>query len=291
LYNARIRFFDKLESMGIKVTMICGNHDVYFKNTNEINSLHLLLSGYKNIHIIIDREVINYDGLDIGLIAWVNSGNLKDSIEWLNNLSVPVLAGHFEIKNFEMVKGHFASTGFDRTIFEKFNLVLSGHFHIRSTQDNITYIGNPNQTNWGDYGYNRGFAVLDTNTITLDYIDNKNNAYVVLKFADIDIHSFNYDLYTNKIIKVYVDKLDVLSRKRLDLFVDKLGKIAYSIEVNEVTDEILRLEENHQVDIETDTIGLIKNYISATTETDISKETLMNYFVEIYQESAQLYAN
>ncbi|MFA6199177.1 MAG: metallophosphoesterase [Bacteroidales bacterium] len=291
LYNARIRFFDKLRDMGIEVVMICGNHDVYFKNTNEVNSLHLLLDGYENIHIIIDRAIVNYDGLDIGLIAWINSGNYKESIEWLNELNTPVLAGHFEIKNFEMVKGHFASTGFDMSVFEKFNLVLSGHFHIRSSQSNITYIGNPNQTNWGDYGYTRGFAVLDTKTIKLDYIDNKFNAYVVLKFSDIDINTFDFEAHSNKIIKIYVEKLDALNRKRLDLFIDKLGKIAFSVEVNEVTDEIVRLEDEHHVDIETDTIGLIKNYITATTDVEISKDLLMDYFVDIYQESVHNFSN
>ena len=291
LYNARIRFFDKLEAMGIKVTMICGNHDVFYKNTNVVNSLQLLLYGYKNIHIIIDREVVNFGGLDIGLIAWINSGNYHESLNWLNALNTKVCAGHFEIKNFEMVRGHYAPSGLDWELFEKFSLVLSGHFHIRSTQGNITYIGNPNQTNWGDYGYNRGFAVLNTDTITLDYIDNKFNAYITIKFADINLETCDYEQYNNKIVKIYVDKLDSSNRKRLDLFVDKLGKIAYTIEVNEVSDEILRLEEGEHIDIETDTVGLIKNYIGVTTEENINKDLLMEYFVDIYQESVQIYTN
>ena len=37
--------------------MIIGNHDVYFKNTNEINSPELLLAEYDNIKIIKEHEI------------------------------------------------------------------------------------------------------------------------------------------------------------------------------------------------------------------------------------------
>ena len=42
-------FFDRTADLGIDVHMIAGNHDTFFKNTNEVNALDLLLREYPNV--------------------------------------------------------------------------------------------------------------------------------------------------------------------------------------------------------------------------------------------------
>ncbi|NCA22519.1 MAG: hypothetical protein EBS86_15460 [Crocinitomicaceae bacterium] len=39
LKRAKQMFFDPLFQMGIQVHMLAGNHDTYFKNTNDVNSV------------------------------------------------------------------------------------------------------------------------------------------------------------------------------------------------------------------------------------------------------------
>ena len=52
LYACKQYFFDKLRDRNIDMFVIAGNHDTYYKNTNDVNSLRLLLKEYTNIQII-----------------------------------------------------------------------------------------------------------------------------------------------------------------------------------------------------------------------------------------------
>ena len=51
LKRAKEFFFDQIESRGIEYHAVVGNHSVYYTNTNEINSMDLLLKEYNNFHI------------------------------------------------------------------------------------------------------------------------------------------------------------------------------------------------------------------------------------------------
>ena len=44
--------------MGITIYSIVGNHTAYYKNTNRVNTLNLLLDKYDNIVIVENPEVI-----------------------------------------------------------------------------------------------------------------------------------------------------------------------------------------------------------------------------------------
>ena len=52
LKRTKEMFFDELYNRDIKVSMLAGNHDTYFKNTNDVNSVDLLLKQYPNVHVI-----------------------------------------------------------------------------------------------------------------------------------------------------------------------------------------------------------------------------------------------
>ena len=52
----RKHFLDKLREYGITMDIIPGNHDVYYKNTNDLNSLKELLGHYMNEVTIIQTN-------------------------------------------------------------------------------------------------------------------------------------------------------------------------------------------------------------------------------------------
>ena len=58
-------YYDRLQAMGITVHTIVGNHTAYYKDTNEINTVDLLLKEYDNVEIYSEPTEINIDGLDI----------------------------------------------------------------------------------------------------------------------------------------------------------------------------------------------------------------------------------
>lgn len=291
LYRALKEFFDTLQSLEINVKIIYGNHDVFFKNTNIVNGIDLLLKPYQNIEIVEFAKIFNFDGLNLGMIGWIHAGNLKESIDWIQSANIDVLCGHFEIKNFEMIPGHFCEQGFDPEMFSRFEYVFSGHFHvISSNTNNIYYLGNPQQLNWSDFGLKKGFHIFDTNTRELELIENPHHVYEKLQYDDeIDILDFDYQYYSDKIVRVYVDSLSLNSRRKFDLFIDKLTQISYDVSVQEIDRTMAQLFSEGIVETKfTDTIEYIKTYIdSVDSSTTIDKNVLKIYFNDIYSEAVE----
>ena len=59
LYQVRERYYRKLQNMGKTLYSIVGNHTAYYKNTNRVNTLDLVLSDFDNIVIVENPEIIH----------------------------------------------------------------------------------------------------------------------------------------------------------------------------------------------------------------------------------------
>ena len=291
LQFAKENFFDKLKNDNIKVYSILGNHDVFFKNTNEVHSMHIIEESYDNLHLIYENEVINFNGIDIAFVSWINNENYEKQINFIKNTNARYILGHFEISNFEMTRGHFCEEGLNQNLFQHFEQVWSGHFHIRSKQGNITYLGNPFQTNRGDIGYERGFHVFDTETKELEFIKNEYNIYERIYFEnDLDVINFNYEYYKNKIIIVYVKNLLDANTDSLNLLVENLNKICYKVEIEEIDrDEVsgAKIEIN---DIKSH-LEIINEYIDNIIDDKEKQKQIKNILNLRYNECLQEMTN
>ena len=139
-HNRRI-FLDQLRRRGMSMDIIPGNHDTFYKNTNELNSLKECLGHYMNeVHIIMEPTVMKYDSLKIGLVPWICQENEKRTFKKLENTKCDVVMGHLELNGFTATPGHKMEHGTETPIFERFKRVYSGHFHIRSNQGSIYYL-------------------------------------------------------------------------------------------------------------------------------------------------------
>ena len=133
-----------------KVHAITGNHDCYYKNTNDINSPELLLTNYDNITTYSSAKDIKLDGLDILLLPWISVDNYDETLETLTKSPAKIAMGHLELNGFKATRGHMMEDGMDVKVFDKFDKVFSGHFHTRSTDGKIFYLGNPYEMFWND---------------------------------------------------------------------------------------------------------------------------------------------
>ena len=204
LSSCRDYFFDQAKKRGIKVVMIVGNHDTFFKNTNDVNSPHLLLQDYDNIVAYSSPIDYNVDGLSILLMPWICTDNYNECMEAMKKSKSQVMFGHFEIAGFQMYKGHENDEGFDPKIFEKFDMVCSGHFHHRSSNGNINYLGNPYELTWADFEDPRGFHIFDTSTRELDFIPNPFTIFSKIYYDDEKVDSMAVDVsqYANQHIVI-----------------------------------------------------------------------------------------
>ena len=163
LEAAKEMWFRPLQDRGVKMTMLLGNHDIYFKNTLRVNSPELLLGEFNNIEIIYCPGERLIGGKKMMLVPWICDENREAAWEAIKDTDAKYCMGHFELNGFDPIPGYTMTHGDDPAPFKKFKLVCTGHYHVKSSKSNIRYLGNPCQLYWNDYGLERGFHILNNN--------------------------------------------------------------------------------------------------------------------------------
>jgi DNA repair exonuclease SbcCD nuclease subunit len=283
LSSCRDYFFDAAKQRGIEVVMIVGNHDTFFKNTNNVNSPGLLLNDYTNVTAYSGPVEYSVDGTSILLMPWICTDNYNECMNAIKISNSQVLFGHFEIAGFQMYKGHENDEGFDPKLFEKFDLVCSGHFHHRSSKGNITYLGNPYEMTWADYDDARGFHIFDTGTRELEFIENPNHTFTKIYYDDTKDIGYGDEDFADKHIKlIVVNKTDYY---KFDQFVDSIYK-ANPLELK-IVEDMSEFEAqalgDEPVDVE-DTLTLLSQYVDAI-ETEADKDKIKTLMKTLYVEA------
>ena len=287
LDRAKKMFFDKLEERGIRVHMLAGNHDTYYKNTNEINSPDLLLVEYGNIDVISKPETIVIDGTPICMMPWICPENYQESLDHIKNTKADICMGHFEIAGFAMYRGMESHDGLAKETFEKFDMVFSGHYHHRSSDKHIHYLGNPYELTWQDYNDPRGFHLFDLDTRELEFICNPYRMFERLEYNDKDQDPIDLDVIelAQKYVKlVVVNKTDFY---KFDKFIQKLyNKGCHEIKIIEDMSEFQDGEIGEELNLE-DTVSVLTHYIDSI-ETDVDKEQIKTYMRTLYTEAVNI---
>jgi len=281
-------FLEPLAKRDIQMNIIAGNHDVFYKNTNNVNALDELLAGnYPNVHIHIDPIEWTFDNTTLLLLPWINDENREKTLNSIKNTTAKVVMGHLELSGFEMFKGSFNTHGDDPSIFDKFDLVCSGHFHHRSTNGNISYLGSHAEFTWSDYDDPRGFHILDTDTLELKFIQNPYKMFKKIWYNDKDknmaeVLDQDFSDVKNCYVKVIVVKKE--NPYWFDMFTERLEKaVPYDIQI--IEDNSITLEETDAVDEAESTIDIFKRYIDQVNSAHINKEKLESTIVSLYNEA------
>jgi len=267
-----------------KVHVILGNHDIFYKNTTKLNSPMLLLNDYKNINVYDNPVTIKIDEKDILFVPWITSEGEQKTLEAIQNTSASVCMGHLELSGFYVNKSTISEHGRDKSIFEKFDKVFSGHYHMRNDDGKIFYLGNPYQMYWSDYNDKRGFSIFDTKTNEIIFIDNPYEMFKICNYNENDIQK-DLSEYEGCIVKLVVqNKTD---QSKYERFIDRLIKqnpyelkIVETVKLNSDFDfeEIVQNE---------DTLTLLKKYVDES-EIKLNKNRVKDLIQIIYQESFQL---
>ena len=282
LDSAKQMWFDPLRERGIQMHMLVGNHDIYYKNTLRVNAPSELLGEYNNIRIYTEPTTVVFDNLPILLLPWICDENREQSLNTVTESSAPVAMGHLELNGFEAHPGHVMLNGMDKSLFKKFKRVFSGHYHMKSKKDNITYLGNPYQLYWNDYGCKRGFHVFDTDTLKTTFYRNPFDIF--------------HKLYYNN--GVTLPDGEELKGAFVKLIVENKGdyaKFDYSVkELQDMSLADLKIIEDLSVEIENgsvveteDTITLLDNYIDEI-DLKVNKDNVKQTLRSLYTEALEL---
>jgi DNA repair exonuclease SbcCD nuclease subunit len=293
LDRTKAMFLDPLLERGIKMHIIPGNHDVYYKNTNRINALTQLLhqERYTNTKIHEECSTIDFDGLEIALIPWITPENEADTMKFISATTAPMVCGHFEFIGHEMYAGTKALEGLSTDAFKRFTDVWSGHYHHRSTKGNIHYLGASSEYIWTDAEDERGFNIFDTETKALEYYRNPFPMFQRIHYLDNSkdairyINDFDTSSVASKIVRVIVS---VKNHSALfDRFVERLHE-AGPLELT-IAEDFSRYHES-RVYTESEVLKLspmkfIETYVDEIDDDQLDKEKLKIHMSKLYIEA------
>ena len=277
-------YFDKLQDMGITLHSIVGNHTAYYKDTNEVNTIDLLLKEYNNIITYSSATEVKFDKLKVLFVPWINSENHNDTLNLIKKSKCKVAMGHLELNGFTATPGHTMDHGLDSKPFNKFEKVYSGHYHQRSDDGKVFYLGNPYEMFWNDVNQTRGFHIFDTDTIEHTPINNPYKLFHNIYYQDQNYKLFDARELKNKIVKVIVrQKTD---QKQFEKFIDKL----YSSGIQELKIiENFQLHESDDFEVEDteNTIGILNRYIDES-DFEGDKTMIKGILQKIYAEACEV---
>ena len=266
------------------VHLITGNHDCYYKNTNNVNSPNLLLQSYPNVKTYSSPTEIKVGNLNVLLIPWICIENEEQSLKAIKNTKSKIAMGHLEVQGFHVNRSVVMEHGLEANIFKNFIKVFSGHYHTRSDNGTIFYLGNPYEMFWNDVNDPRGFTIFDTETLEHTAINNPYRMFYNIYYEDTPHQMFDVSEYENKIVKVIVRKKS--DTKQFEKFIDKLYAANIS-ELKIVENFQIQESENFEAFDSEDTMSILNRYIEEA-EVSLDKTIVQKLLQEVYQEACEL---
>ena len=288
LYLVRRYFFDHIKENEIKFHTLLGNHDVAYKNTLEVNSSSLLLNDYDNITIHNSFNTVSFDGIDVDIVPWICDDNQVEIFDKIKESRSQICFGHFEIAGFEMDRGNICHEGIDKSSLKKYDIVLTGHFHHKSSDGHITYVGTPGEMTWADYNDPRGFHIFDTDTRELTFIQNPFRMFHKITYDDTNQDfeywkHYDYAQYKDTYVKVVV--INKQNPFMFDTVIDNLYKCGISdLSIVEDFTEVSLDQDQELIDQAEDTMTILSKYIDGL-QLNVEPDKLKTVMRELYVEA------
>ncbi len=282
---AKNHYYDRLAELGITVHTIIGNHTAYYKNTNDLTGVGLFLREYDNVKIYPEAEEVTIDKTKFLFVPWINPENQEKTLKLIEESDSPCVMGHLELNGFMATRGHFMEHGMDSDVFDKFDRVYSGHYHMRSNKENIFYLGNPYEMYWNDVNdRKRGFHLFDTDTLVHTPVNNPYQLFHNLYYEDTPHQMLDITKYDQKILKVIVRKKS--DPKQFEKYIDKLYSSNLA-ELKIVENFDFTEGEEFEADESEDTISLLNRYIQES-EVDLDKSVITEILQDVYREACEV---
>jgi DNA repair exonuclease SbcCD nuclease subunit len=288
LYQMREVFFDACYGRYINLHVIIGNHDTFYKNTNLLNSMEgLRLENNNQCHVYTESTEVDLDGTKCLMQPWICPENKEQSLDMIAKTDAQILFGHLEVQGFLM---HVGQTNFYEGLppstFDKFDMAFSGHFHHKSDNGTVFYLGNPYQITWSDYKDPRGFHIFDTESRELEFILNPHEMFHKIYYDEDKMTLESIQEMDVTVFKDCYIKVIIVKRKNpfwFDTLIDKLYKVDVAdISIAENFDlDVLESEE--MIDEAEDTITILSKYVNSL-ELENKKE-LDSLMKSLYTES------
>ena len=282
----RDQFWDRLYKEKIDTHIIIGNHDTYFKNTNDVNAIENLYSSFDKVNepfIYTKSTVVEFDGTPILFVPWICDDNYDHSMNMLNTAKADLCFGHLEIKGIEMQNGVINEYGLAKSDFSRFEKVVSGHFHKHTDDGQIFYCGAQYEMTWSDYKDPKAFHVFDTETLKTTFYRNPFDTFHKLYYNDGVRLPEESELKGSFVKLIVEDKGDYA---KFDYKVKQLQDMSLA-DLKIVEDLSVELENGSSVVEPEDTMTLLDNYIDEI-DLKVDKSNVKHIMRSLYMEAIEL---
>lgn len=268
-----------LADRAIQTYYVIGNHDIYFRESLQVNSMRELYGDRPMIgmNIIEKPQTIYIGGDNIDLYPWICKENENESYKLMKNPQAKIALGHFEFAGFEMQKGQVMYSGMNHEEFNQYMFVGSGHLHERSKRNNVQYFGCPYQLTWADYDCPRGFHILDTERVETEFVYNPITMYERIEYNDEHANKPTDIVPDLTAIKNKIVKLVVMNKTKPELFDILMGEIEHIPLSLKVVEDLIKVELN-EVDVSPteDMLSILLKYANvAETSERVRLSTLL----------------
>jgi DNA repair exonuclease SbcCD nuclease subunit len=294
----RTAFLEEVRERGMRMDIIPGNHDTSYKNTNDLCTLVEVLRHYKDcINVYMEPTIISFDDFPIGVVPWINGDNYNQCMNFIETAKCSMIVGHLELSGFRYIaNSKIKSIGENTSIFSRYDAVLSGHYHTKSSKDNVTYLGSQYQFNWGDVDDKKYFHTFDTETRELTSTENTDKIYHRFYYNDENAQTLD-DIIKKSVHarkNIYDKYVRVIVQKKtdfhlFDMFINHIKKYdPFDLQIIENFDIVENITEEDESAIIEDTSTLMDNYVDNVLDTDLNKEKIKRLLQQLYTEASMI---
>lgn len=156
LLDIKKDFINWFEEKKINLYLLHGNHDSYYKNNTDYSFTKVLSNKMLYVKSITEIETRHISNCRITFIPHSKSfSDIKDVGD--------VIIGHHDVVDVTFNIHQKSKKGMSVGDLDKLKVpILMGHYHNQSITGNCRYLGTLFQHTWGEYGFKKGFWVLDS---------------------------------------------------------------------------------------------------------------------------------
>lgn len=296
--NVRIQneAFDIFKKLSAKfkrgVYIIIGNHDVYYKDKNEVHSLKSLSYLAENIHVFETPEILTINGShNFLMLPWIEDVSRLSNIVNDHRTICQYIICHADIKGLKFNKWTHVEQGIEIDALDAYKRVYGGHIHHRQESRNVLYTGTPYQMDRGDMGNSKGFYQLTVDTPELKemFVENTQSPTFV-KFDIMNVleltHAEIKERFRNNFVDLMIN-VNFANRFSVTRFLEEISTVPHrKIEFFTYVDQTQAdAEMNSEFNPEEgfNITDIFKMYVKSRDYSQDFKSDLARKFIEIHQ--------
>jgi DNA repair exonuclease SbcCD nuclease subunit len=283
--NTGIDIFEEISKI-MPIVIILGNHDIYKKTSNDVNSVKVL-KWIPNIKVLEEPEVISVCEKKLLFMPW--RANHEEEAECVSKNQADFLFCHTEAKGLKFNRSTTIESGIDLSKLKSFRKIYAGHIHYAQKTGNFRMLGCPYPMTRSDINNEKGIWCLDIKSEEeIFYPNNLSPKFIKILFERLlEMDELEAkELFKGNFVDILMDPKwsltipfasftdDMHGYRRLD-FVPRMA--------NTDDDEGMLLESESTNMEKIDILELSSKLINSTGHSDKVKEQLIHTVKTLYE--------